>query len=66
MKDMCLAADYMPVSALALDANASVGRDIMQAWSRPMLYSNFADFSLAVSSSFDVFAQKTARLHALQ
>lgn len=55
MEDVCNAADYMPASAEALDANAKVGRDIMQAWSRPTMYSNFADFSLAVSSSFDVF-----------
>ena len=62
MKDNCIVADYIPVSALALDANTKAGRDIMQAWSRPTLYSNCADFSLAVLSSFDVFACEDSSL----
>ena len=59
MQYKSVVADHMAVSAKALDANARAARDIMQAWSRPMFYSNFADISLAVSSSCD-------SLHALQ
>ncbi|KAL0022097.1 hypothetical protein WJX79_008401 [Trebouxia sp. C0005] len=56
MEDVCNAADYMPASAEALDANAKVGRDIMQAWSRPTI----RVYRIKRQSAYKEFTQETA------